>query len=463
MKKLLISLIAVLIVACNSDYYIAPTDSHITFENIKFFRTPVHSESNPFKYRLSYYFDNGKLCRWMELDSLGKVMTDYICEYDKNWKQTGARYREDSATDFSIERVRFENDRAKVTEWIDSIGNVYYTMTDFLNHEDKTFRAEFKGDKIHGYDSTFYTKQGFTKRIFFTNTKGKVFNDRTFKYDSINNYDDWVGRKKIMNDSVMEIQIRETYYDSNFVTKNGIFYQGILSTGELSENVFSFTKDQKQFFQTRTSDWDNQFGYLSKKINGLFTESIPFTVLDTIYNGAISPNGNKIIFCLKKQKGPQVWLMEKDEDNWLEPFNLTQHSKIKGGYFYWLSDNELFFYTPENNGDIVQGKLENNHLTIIDSLPNLNTKSGTEFSPYVDKDKRFIVFTRYIEGDTAQQGFFISYNLGDFSSPEWSSPEKLTRLPYGWNAYFINSESQFLYTNGDDIISVPSTVLNLKI
>ena len=141
--------------------------------------------TKPFQYRLTYYYEDGVPHRWMELDSLGRVTTDYIYEYDSNWKQTGARYREESAVDFSIEKVRFENDSTKITEWIDSIGQVYYRMIDNLNKDKKTYRAAFIGDKLHGYDSTFYTKEGFEKRIFFTNTKGKVFNDRIFKYDSI--------------------------------------------------------------------------------------------------------------------------------------------------------------------------------------------------------------------------------------------------------------------------------------
>ena len=55
-------------------------------------------------------------------------MTDYIYEYDDTWTQIGARYREEGASDFSIEKVRFENDSTMVTEWIDSIGRVYYPI-----------------------------------------------------------------------------------------------------------------------------------------------------------------------------------------------------------------------------------------------------------------------------------------------------------------------------------------------
>ena len=61
--------------------------------------------------------------------------------------------------------------------------------------------------------------------------------------------------------------------------------------------------------------------------------------------------------------------------------------------------NELYFYIPENNGDIAAGRLDNDMLVITDSLQVLNTVEGTEFSPYVDPEMRFIVFTRYTDGD----------------------------------------------------------------
>ncbi len=136
---------------------------------------------------------------------------------------------------------------------------------------------------------------------------------------------------------------------------------------------------------------------------------------------------------------------------------------MEGGYFCWFSNEEVYFYTPENNGDIVRGRLEEDVLMIKDKLPQLNSDLGTEFSPCLDKQKRFILFTRYLEGDPEQQGFFVSYNQGDFETPKWSVPEKLKKLPYGWNALLINDQSQFLYTDGDDILSLPVEQLGLKI
>ena len=162
-------------ISCSNDSTSQGTDYFLRFEKISYYKYPVKIEDDPFQYRLTYYFDNNKPSRWLELDSQGLIITDYIYEYDNNWTQVGAKYREDKAKEFSIEKVGFENDSSMVTEWIDSLGKVYYTMKDYLNKQKKTYRAEFIGDKIHGYDSSFYTKEGFKKKSILHKHKGEYF------------------------------------------------------------------------------------------------------------------------------------------------------------------------------------------------------------------------------------------------------------------------------------------------
>ncbi|NND50901.1 MAG: hypothetical protein HKN54_00760 [Flavobacteriaceae bacterium] len=464
MKFNLFGLLLLLVISysCENENKKDAETSIIRFENIKYYKNPITENERPYKYRMTYYFENGTPFRWIELDSAGRMTTDYIYVYDTNWTQTGARYREESAVDFSIEKVSYRNDSTQVTEWIDSIGNVYYTMIDNLNKQKKTYRAEFIGDRTHGYDSTFYNDKGFVERIFFTNTKGKVYNDRSFKYDSINNYGDWTLRKKIMDDTIREVQKREVHYNNYYSSDNGKFYEGIISTAEISENVISFTNDESVVFLTRTSDWANQSAYIAHKTNGAYVETVSFEDLDTIYNGAISPNGNQIIFTTRNADQKAIWLLKKQGDTWSEKINLTASSGITGGYFNWLSDSELYFQSSGNQGDIVKGKLVNDILTIEENLIELNTLDGAEFSPFVERNERFIIFTRYIESDPSQQGFFISYNTNVSGNPEWSKPEKLEMLPYGWSAFIVNENSQFIYTDGDDIYSVPIDKLKIK-
>lgn len=452
-----------IIFSCTNDKPKMDNETSLRFEKINYYKYPKQANQKPFKYRLTYYFNDNRPHRWLELDSLKQIETEYIYQYNTANLHIGAKYREEGEEDYSIEIVSFINETIQVTEWLDSNGEVYYTMTDYLNENGKTIRAEFKGDKIHGYDSTFYTSQGFPKRIFFTNIKGKIFNDRTFIYDSINPFGDWIARKKIMSDTIREIQIREVYYNNHFTTEDSIYYPNLISTRKKSQNVFSFTADKKSLFLTETEDWDIQKGKLYTYANGLYTLSKTPTFLDTLYNGAISPSGNRIIFTKKNDNIETNWLIENNGTDWSKPINITQNSNISGGYFHWHNETDLFFYTKHGNGDIVQGKINNNQLEITDKLKNLNSNLATEFSPYVDKQKSYIIFTRYLKGEESQQGFFISYNSGSYDQPIWEKPEKIKALSYGWNARIINNNNQFLYTDGDNIKSVPAEKLNIKL
>ncbi|MEM6686202.1 MAG: hypothetical protein AAF617_10490, partial [Bacteroidota bacterium] len=166
-----------------------------------------------------------------------------------------------------------------------------------------------------------------------------------YENDSVNNQNEWIIRKKIKNDTIQEIQIKQVYTDNQFTNADGTFYESIVSTKRWSENTFSFTNDEQILFLTRTSDWQNQFGVQHKKQDGLFTSSERIAVLDSIYNGAISPSGTKIIYCGTKANDGQIYLLEKEGDQWQNPINLTKSSGIKGGYFYWLTDTDLFSRT----------------------------------------------------------------------------------------------------------------------
>lgn len=452
----LICLISVLFSSCKDRLPITTgsQDSVLRFEKILFY-TYLESQVSvtPFKTRLTYYFDNGYPHRWIEMDSTGTTLIDYIYEYDAQWKETGALYKEPEEINYSKEIITFKNDSTKLTEWPDSTGIVYYTMIDDLNRKGKTYRATFIGDTIDGRDSTFYTKEGFEKRIFFTNNKGKIFNDRTYVYNNINEFGDWVVRKKIMDDTIREIHYRELNYTDDFTSKNGIYYEGLISDAIQDENVISFSKNEEYVFFTRAKDWQHQTGYIAKKKNGLYTVPEIVPGLDTIYNGAISPNGNCILFATRNDNHEDIWLIEKKENTWSDPIQLSADSTILGGYFHWFNEEEIYFYIPENKGDIVKGSIKQDQINIADSLSILNTLEGTEFSPFMDQDKRYLIFTRYKEGDATQQGFFSSKNAGTLEEPCWIYPTKIQDLPYGWNAYILPTKNVILYSDGRNFYS----------
>ncbi len=455
--------------SCQAADYSKPSSKKlIQFEKIKYF--PIHqgdTSMSPTKSRITYYFDNGLLYRWMERDSMDRLTTDYVAEYDDEWVQTGARYIELEAGDsfdgeYERERVTFSGDTLKTTEWLDSAGNVYYRMIEDLNKMGNPDRAAFIGEELHGYDSAYYTAEGFEKRIFFTNVKGRVFNDRSFEYAAINRQGDWTKRFKIINDTIREVQRRQVRYYGDSLTEVSKFMEGMVSKANLSQNSISFSRHTEHLFYTQGKDWEHQRGYLASKVQGLYTLPQKLDALDTVYNGALSPSGDRIIYCRRLPQSTEILLIEKANGEWSEPLNLTQQSGWQGGYFNWYNEHEIYFYTPEQSGDMVVGQLRGGRLTDVKPLARLNT-SATEFSPFIGKEKKYLIFTRFQEGDPQQQGFFISYNQGTNSNPQWAEPTKIPHLPYGWGAFVSYEDQAFFFTDGDNIFTAPISLLGLSL
>ena len=454
-KKWLVYIGIVLVTACaqKSDPEVQATEPGIQFEKIAYYKVQKGvKDTVPYQYKVTYTYENGKPYRWIDLDSAGRIQTDYIYEYDTAWVQTGAKYIEPGEEDYAIERNRYENDSTLITEWLDSLGQVFYTMVDNLNADGKTIAATFIGDTIHGRDSTFYTDQGWQKRIFFTNNKGKIYNDRSFEYDSIMD-NEWVRRKKIMGDTVQEVHHRSWLkHGTNW---SGRYYPGVISSGEADENYISFTVDGQTAFFTRTNDWTHQAGFIAKRQYGHWQMPKPIPVLDTIYNGAISPDGKRIIYCTNTGDENPVWLIEDESGHWGNPTSLG----ISAGYFHWLSDTEIAYYVHDNKGDLASASLIGTTLNPNADLAFFNTPD-TEFSPYLDPDKRFVIFTRYVQGDESQQGLFISRNTGTVSNILWEDPIKLN-LPYGWGARVVGNLEALIYSDGSDLYQVPWEDLDL--
>ena len=417
-----------------------------------------------YKTRISYYYDNGLPSRWIERDSTNTVLVDFIYQYNNQWIRTGAKYKEPGEDKYSLEQLVYSEDSMTVTtEWLDSTGTVYYRMVEELDSLKRVYSAAFKGEELHGYDTTYYTNEGFEKRIYFTNVRGKVMNDRTFEYQKLNEHGDWLTRHKFMGDSLNEIQLREINYENHTIGDSKKFFDGIISSSEWDENYMSFNASETIAFLTRGKDWDKQLGYTSKNVMGVWQEPEFLSILDTIYNGAISPSGNQILYSKRIPNNIEVWLVNKAEETWSEPLNLSKKTNIEGGYFNWYSEEEIYFYIPDNEGDLVLGRLQNDGLTITNKLDQFNTLKGCEFSPFMDKQKRFFLFTRYTDGQKDQQGIFISYNNGSASKPNWSKEVKIQGIPYGWGGFITNDLRSIIFTDGVDIFRYPLSELNIDI
>ena len=144
-----LGLIFITIHACTFD---SETENpQAQFESITYFKVNGGlKDALPYKFRYTYYYDNGHPYRYTIVDSSNQVLTDYFYYYDAHWKLTEARYKEEGESEYSIEKFAFNQDNTtKTTTWIDSTGSIYYTMVEnlVLRHWRKSELEQFKGFK----------------------------------------------------------------------------------------------------------------------------------------------------------------------------------------------------------------------------------------------------------------------------------------------------------------------------
>ena len=220
----------------------------------------------------------------------------------------------------------------------------------------------------------------------------------------------------------------------------------------LEINKFNFTSDGKTGFFTATRDWEHQIPFLVTFGEDTVVQQI--SELGMIYNGAISPSGNRIIYAVRNADYTTLLMTKKTSNGWSKPIDLSEKSKIMGGYFQWFAEDELYFYVPDNAGDLVKGRLVNSVLEITDRFRDINT-THTEFSPFVGPDGSYLIFTKYVDGDSSQQGLMISHNQGTKENPEWYSPSKIEGIPYGWGAFV--KDDLLYFSDGSSIYFTPIT------
>ncbi|WP_445381206.1 VanZ family protein [Robiginitalea sp. IMCC43444] len=358
----------------------------------------------------------------------------------------------------------------------------------FLEESRYYYPKEYPKGEPYKQKLVYNYSNGNPYKVLKIDKNGEVFEDFTFQYDStwnplnkrnsdkkvashsfetisiLEGYSKFTKRnvlKKFRGDTLIGIQLTDHILEEGHPSHSGIYYPGVLSSAQWSENTFSFSENGNRIFMTRTKGWETQFPFIAKKKAGIFTSPFPFERIDSLYNGAISPSGERILYSTRVGDINSIYLLQKENGNWNMPVNLSEKSGITGGYFYWYSEEEIYFYIPDGNGDLVRGELKGGNLRIADRLESLNNPTSTEFSPFVDKDKRFIIFTRYLDGAESQQGFFVAFNKGAMSEPVWGIPVRINELSYGWNAWILKEKKLFLYTNGIDIMGASLDSLSL--
>ena len=226
-----------------------------------------------------------------------------------------------------------------------------------------------------------------------------------------------------------------------------IFALGIISTHLFEHTHPAFSPDGSELFWStdcKKLSWTQEIRYMKIK-NGRWT--IPET---SFFSGefgdcypTFSANGKKLFFNSYRPLEPdqksnqgRIWFIEKINNKWSNPESLEYpfNSITISSQIYATKDGTLYFHYSDENSkgglDIYYSKLSNGIYSKPENIGEPINTSGSEFTPYIDPDEGYIIFSRDSDPENiGSYDLYISYRLKNGS---WSKPVNL--------GYKINSE-----------------------
>jgi Tol biopolymer transport system component len=240
-----------------------------------------------------------------------------------------------------------------------------------------------------------------------------------------------------------------------------LFAPGVISTG-LSERCANFTPDGKEFYFTVVGNNISFIAFMKLDGNTWTKPQIaPFSGRYMDGRFTIAPDGKKLYFTSNRSadgkddnNNNNLWFVSKKKSGWTQPQKLILPDKINCNQFYPSVTNNgtLYFHSQSKKGkgnlDIFCSHLVEGEYKKQKGLGAVINSDNNEFDPFIDRDEKFIIFSRTGEG-LGGSDLFVSFrkehgswtvgkNLGDkVNSSSWEIRPSIT--PDGKYLFFTSN------------------------
>ncbi|NNE30377.1 MAG: hypothetical protein HKN16_12120 [Saprospiraceae bacterium] len=248
-----------------------------------------------------------------------------------------------------------------------------------------------------------------------------------------------------------------------------LFYKAFLGPNEpgWERASPSFTADGKTMAFVQYNDWMKKVPHLATLSKGEWNvERLEFT--DYVYNMAISPNGDRIIYKVYEEIQDdkdltRTFLVQREAKGWSAPMEITNLFDLNAGYYQIATDGSLYMFarTPRK-GTFVSFPQEEGFFSKPEWISdNLSPYDITSFDAIVnDAGDKLIVtqadFPKEHREELGENGFYYY----EKRNGDWTRIKRLP-LAYGWGAN-VTPDGKFVYVRNDNIVFVALEDLNIE-
>ena len=240
-----------------------------------------------------------------------------------------------------------------------------------------------------------------------------------------------------------------------------VFEPSVISLEGVSEGSPDITADGNTLVFTRYESYGDKVPYIAERINsGSGWEVRQLTFTDTLYNLAISPDGQRIVYKTRNRPSPgadrvnNAFRVDRNPDgSWGEPVEMQPDLK-DAGYFRIANDGTLYLFINASEGTprgIFTSELnsDGSYSDPVWLSDAVSPYPSVTYSPIINDDETKIIVNRAglseeEEQKLGERGLYIHQKYGF----QWDTGRRLN-LPYSWYAEVLPDGRLIFVENGD--------------
>ena len=240
-----------------------------------------------------------------------------------------------------------------------------------------------------------------------------------------------------------------------------VFEPGVISMDGISEGSPDITADGNTLVFTRYESYGDQVPYIAERsASGSGWEVRQLTFTDTLYNLAISPDGQRIVYKTRNRPSPgadrvnNAFRVDRNPDgSWGEPVEMQPDLK-DAGYFRIANDGTLYLFINASEGTprgIFTSELnsDGSYSDPVWLSDAVSPYPSVTYSPIINDDETKIIVNRAglseeEEQKLGERGLYIHQKYGF----QWDTGRRLN-LPYSWYAEVLPDGRLIFVENGD--------------
>lgn len=237
-----------------------------------------------------------------------------------------------------------------------------------------------------------------------------------------------------------------------------IFEPGLISVPDLAEGSPSITADGQTLLFTRFKEYSKQVPYIAQRTGDSWTVE-RFSPLDTVYNLAISPDGQEVFYKKRFSDGrTQSFRMQRaDGGHWEAPRPLPGPLFQNAGYFRVAQDGTLYMYSNSTAGNprgiyYAEQQPDGNYGRPRWVSDAVSPYGSTTYAPIISPDERRMIVNRagivpgIVEENLGEKGlrYHQRYN------GQWDTGTLIEGIPYTYYAEVLPN-GQLVFVHNSDL------------